>query len=36
MKARHASCSTVLPASMIYADKFSYYYPEGRIWGPES
>jgi hypothetical protein len=26
----------VLPASMIYADKFAYYYPEGRIWGPDS
>jgi hypothetical protein len=26
----------VLPASMIYADKFSYYYPDGRAWDPES
>ena len=26
----------VLPASMIYADKFSYYYPDGRTWGPDS
>jgi hypothetical protein len=26
----------VLPASMIYADKFTYYYPEGRVWGPDS
>jgi hypothetical protein len=24
----------VLPSSMIYADKFSYYYPDGRIWQP--
>jgi hypothetical protein len=24
----------VLPSSMIYADKFSYYYPDGRMWQP--